>query len=194
MTAAKYIKFLFVSLMTTISFMASAQTEISLTVDGNTMTATLVDNEATRELKALLEKGDITVRMSDYGGFEKVGILPQSFPTSNAQIMTEPGDIMLYQGNNIVIFYGSNSWSYTRLGKIAGATASNLKKFLGSGDITLTLSLDSDLDAGIADVSNDNEKEEIIHDLKGNRITRKPLSPGVYVINGQKVIRRSTFD
>lgn len=192
MTAAKYIKFLFVSLMTAISFMASAQTEISLTVDGNTMTATLVDNEATRELKALLEKGDITVRMSDYGGFEKVGILPQSFPTSNAQITTEPGDIMLYQGNNIVIFYGSNSWSYTRLGKIAGATASNLKKFLGSGDITLTLSLDSD--SGIADVSNDNEKEERIHDLKGNRITRKPLSPGVYVINGQKVIRRSTFD
>lgn len=192
MTAAKYIKFLFVSLMTAISFMASAQTEISLTVDGNTMTATLVDNEATRELKALLEKGDITVRMSDYGGFEKVGILPQSFPTSNAQIMTEPGDIMLYHGNNMVIFYGSNSWSYTRLGKIAGATASDLKKFLGSGDITLTLSLDSD--SGIADISNDNEKEEIIHDLKGNRITRKPLSPGVYVINGQKVIRRSTFD
>ena len=68
------------------------------------MTATLTDNEATRELKELLEKGPVTIQMSDYGGFEKVGVLPQSFTTSNAQITTEPGDIMLYQGNNMDIY------------------------------------------------------------------------------------------
>ena len=174
--------------MTFISFMASSQTKVQLKVGGNSMTATLTDNDATRELTKLLEQGDITIRMSDYGGFEKVGALPQSFPTSNTQITTEPGDIMLYQGNNMVIFYGSNSWSYTRLGKIDGATASNLRQFLGNGDVTLTLSLESS--AGIEDVTADNYKEENVYDLNGRRITKKPLAPGAYIINGKKRIIR----
>ena len=174
--------------MTLISFMASSQTKVQLKVGGNSMTATLTDNEATRELTKLLEQGDITIRMSDYGGFEKVGALPQSFPTSNTRITTEPGDIMLYQGNNMVIFYGTNSWSYTRLGKIDGATASNLRQFLGNGDVTLTLSLESS--AGIEDETADNYKEEIVYDLNGHRITKKPLAPGAYIINGKKRIIR----
>ncbi len=70
--------------------------------------------------------------MSDYGGFEKVGTLPLSFTTSNSQISTAPGDIMLYQGNQMVIFYGTNSWSYTRLGKIDNATAESVSQFLGN--------------------------------------------------------------
>ena len=174
--------------MTMISFMAFSQTKVVLKVGGNTMTATLTDNEATRELTKLLGQGDITIRMSDYGGFEKVGALPQSFPISNTQITTVPGDIMLYQGNQMVIFYGSNSWSYTRLGKIDGATASNLRQFLGNGDITLTLSLESS--SGIENVTADATKEEIIYDLNGRRITKKPLAPGVYIINGRKTIVR----
>ena len=174
--------------MTMISFMASSQTKVLLKVGGNTMTATLTDNEATRELTKLLEHGDLTIRMSDYGGFEKVGALPQSLPTSNTQITTDPGDIMLYQGNQMVIFYGSNSWSYTRLGKIDGATTSNLRQFLGNGDITLTLSLDSS--AGMENVTGDAIKEEIIYDLNGSRITKKPLAPGIYIINGKKTIIR----
>ena len=174
--------------MTMISFMASSQTKVLLKVGGNTMTATLTDNGATRELTKLLEQGDITIRMSDYGGFEKVGALPQSLPTSNTQITTKPGDIMLYQGNQMVIFYGSNSWSYTRLGKIDGATTSNLRQFLGNGDVTLTLSLDSS--AGMENVTGDAIKEEIIYDLNGRRITKKPLAPGIYIINGKKTIIR----
>ena len=174
--------------MTIISFMASSQTKVLLKVGGNTMTATLTDNGATRELTKLLEQGDITIRMSDYGGFEKVGALPQSLPTSNTQITTKPGDIMLYQGNQMVIFYGSNSWSYTRLGKIDGATTSNLRQFLGNGDVTLTLSLDSS--AGMENVTGDAIKEEIIYDLNGRRITKKPLAPGIYIINGKKTIIR----
>ena len=174
--------------MTMISFMASSQTKIVLKVGGNTMTATLTDNEATRELAKLLEQGDMTIRMSEYGGFEKVGALPQSLPTSNTQITTVPGDIMLYQGNQMVIFYGSNSWSYTRLGKIDGATASNLRQFLGNGDITLTLSLESS--SGIENVTADGNKEEIVYDLNGRRITKKPLAPGIYIINGKKRIIR----
>ena len=172
--------------MTMISFMASSQTKVLLKVGGNTMTATLTDNEATRELTKLLEHGDITIHMSDYGGFEKVGALPQFLPTSNTQITTVPGDIMLYQGNQMVIFYGSNSWSYTRLGKIDEATASNLRQFLGNGDITLTLSLESSTGIDVATV--DANKEEIIYDLNGRRITKKPLAPGIYIINGKKTI------
>ena len=174
--------------MTLISFMASSQTKVLLKVGGNTMTATLTDNEATRELTKLLEHGDITIRMSDYGGFEKVGALPQSLPTSNTQITTVPGDIMLYQGNQMVIFYGSNSWSYTRLGMIDEATASNIKQFLGNSDVTLTLSLESS--TGINDVTADGDKEEIVYDLNGHRITKKPLAPGIYIINGKKRIIR----
>ncbi|MBD5373442.1 MAG: hypothetical protein HDR75_08915 [Bacteroides sp.] len=181
-------KTIFIALMTMISFMASAQTKVLLKVGGNTMTATLTDNEATRELTKLLEQGDIAIRMSDYGGFEKVGALPQSLPTSNTQITTEPGDIMLYQGNQMVIFYGSNSWSYTRLGKIDGATESNLRQFLGNGDIVLTLSLESSTE--IEDVTADANKEQIVYDLNGRRITKKPLAPGVYIINGKKRIIR----
>ena len=124
-----------------ISFMASSQTKVLLKIGENTMTALLIDNEATRELMKLLEQGDITIRMSDYGGFEKVGALPQSLPTSNTQITTMPGDIMLYQGDQLVIFYGSNSWRYTPIGKIDGANVSNLRRFLGNGGITLTISL-----------------------------------------------------
>ena len=174
--------------MTMISFMASSQTKVLLKIGGNSMTATLTDNEATRELAKLLEQGNITIGMSDYGGFEKVGALPQSLPTSNTQITTEPGDIMLYQGNQMVIFYGSNSWSYTRLGKIDGATVSNLRQFLGNGDITLTLSLE--FSAGIEDVTANANKEEVIYDLNGRRITKKSLAPGIYIINGKKTIVR----
>ena len=181
-------KTIFIALMTMISFMASSQTKVLLKVGENTMTATLTDNEATRELTKLLEHGDIIIRMSDYGGFEKVGALPQSFPTSNTQITTVPGDIMLYQGNQMVIFYGSNSWNYTRLGKIDGATMSNLLQFLGNGDITLTLSLESS--TGIDVVTSDTNKEAIIYDLNGRRITNKPLAPGIYIINGKKTIVR----
>ena len=181
-------KIIFIALMTMISFMASSQTKVLLKVGGNSMTAILTDNEATRELAKLLEQGDMTIHMSEYGGFEKVGALPQSLPTSNTQITTEPGDIMLYQGNQMVIFYGSNSWSYTRLGKIDGATASNLRQFLGNGDVTLTLSLESSV--GIENVTSDANKEEAVYDLNGRRITKKPLAPGAYIINGKKRIIR----
>lgn len=179
-------KIVLIAIMTLISTMAYSQTKIFLTVGENTMTATLADNDATRELKELLAKGAVTIQMSDYGGFEKVGALPQSFTTSNSQITAEPGDIMLYQGNNMVIFYGSNSWSYTRLGMIEGATVSNLKQFLGSGTISLTISLAPA--AGIANVSADRIAEDIIYDLNGNRITNKPLIPGIYIVNGKKTL------
>lgn len=109
---------------------------IEITVNGKTFSATLNDNEAAREFAGMLP---LTLEMSDYSGFEKVGSLGTSLPTDNSQTTTQSGDIVLYNGNQIVIFYGSNSWSYTRLGKVDDL--SGWKDALGSGDVTVTFSL-----------------------------------------------------
>lgn len=166
--------------------MASAQTKVTLSVDGRTATATLADNAACRELAALLEKGPVSISMSDYGGFEKVGALPQAFTTSNSQISTIPGDIMLYQGNQMVIFYGTNSWSYTRLGKIDNATAESVRQFLGDGNITLTISLQSQ--SRINEITADQIATDKVYDLSGQMVSSRPLPQGIYIINGKKAL------
>ena len=78
--------------------------------------------------------------MSPYGGFEQVGSLGTSLPRNDVQTVTEAGDIVLYSGSNIVVFYGSNSWAYTRLGKITGLSQEELEELLGTGDISITVS------------------------------------------------------
>ena len=105
------------------------------------LTATLVDNSSATAFYELLKKGPLTVDMHDYGNFEKVGSLGTSLPRSDSQTATEAGDIMLYQGNQITIFYNNNSWSYTRLGKVDGVTQAELKKILGKGDVTAVFSV-----------------------------------------------------
>ena len=102
-------------------------------------TATLANNAAADALTAMMEEAPVTLQMRDYAGFEKVGALGASLPTSDSQTTTDAGDIVLYQGDQIVIFYGSNSWSYTRLGKIDDLTG--WEEALGSGDVTVTFSL-----------------------------------------------------
>ncbi|MCM1520289.1 MAG: cyclophilin-like fold protein [Lachnoclostridium sp.] len=166
--------------------MASAQTRVTLSVDGRTATATLDDNAACRELVALLEKEPVSITMSDYGGFEKVGALPQSFTTSDTDISTVPGDIMLYQGNQMVIFYGTNSWDYTPLGKIDNATAESVRQFLGNGKITLTISLTSQ--SGIDEIATDQVATDKVYDLNGRIVTTRHLNQGVYIINGKKTM------
>ena len=101
------------------------------------------DNAATRALVAALREASISYEADDYGGFEKVGALGRSLPTSTTQITTQPGDVILYSGNQIVLFYGSNSWSYTRIGKMEYGSLDELKSFLkaGQGKINVTLSL-----------------------------------------------------
>ena len=117
--------------------------KIQLTISGTTLTVLIEDNVATRALVAALREGSITYTARDYGGFEKVGALGRSLPTSDTDITTQAGDVILYNGDNIVLFYGSNSWSYTRLGKIQYKTLDELKSFLkaGGGNISVTLSL-----------------------------------------------------
>ena len=116
---------------------------IKLTIrGGETFTATLVDNSSTRALKEQLAKGDITVEMEDYADMEKVGSLGISLPRNDRRTTTGPGDLILYQGHNLVIYYDTNSWNFTRLGKIDNVDGAQLKSALGEGGVTVTLSLD----------------------------------------------------
>ena len=110
-----------------------------LTVEGTTFPATFADNQGAEALADLLTDAPLTLSLEDYGGFEKVGSLGQSLPTSNTHITTQSGDIVLYQGKQIVLFYGSNAWSYTRLGQVTDLTG--WQEALGHGDVTVTLSL-----------------------------------------------------
>ncbi len=107
----------------------------------HTLTVKLADNSSAKALLELLKAGDITVEAHDYGGFEKVGALGTELPTNDEHITTEPGDVILYQGDQITVYYDTNSWSFTRLGKVQGVTAEELKAILGDGDVTMVLSL-----------------------------------------------------
>ena len=111
---------------------------IQITSDGgsHTLAATLADNSSAMAFYELLEKGPVTIKMTDYGNFEKVGPLGTKLPRNDTQITTQAGDIILYQGNQITIYYDTNSWNFTRLGKVDGVTQAELKKILGKGDVT----------------------------------------------------------
>ncbi len=166
--------------------MAKPNTRIYLTIGGKTITATLEDNEAARTLSSRLGNAPITIDMADYGGFEKVGELPWPLPAADFHTTAHPGDIMLYRGRDIVIFYGNNSWDYTPLGKIDNTAASDLRGFLGNGNVRLTISIDES--SGIERTRPDDLSGEIVYDLNGNRINHRPLTPGTYIINGKKTI------
>ena len=114
--------------------------KITLQIGESSFTATLESNDAVDTFVDMLREEPVVIQMSDYSGFEKVGSLGTNLPTSNSQTTTSAGDIVLYNGNQIVIFYGSNTWSYTRLGKIDDL--SGWEDALGSGDVTVTFSLE----------------------------------------------------
>lgn len=115
--------------------------KLKISVNGTELTATLEDNSSAQALAALLKQGNITVDMNDYGNFEKVGNLPQSLPKNDEKITTVPGDIILYQGNKITIYYAENTWDFTKLGHINNITQKELKTLLGDGDVTVSLSI-----------------------------------------------------
>ena len=115
-------------------------TIVEVRVGDNTLDMILEENESTEELTKLLENGDIVMPASNYGGFEKVCKLGTSITSNDEQITTESGDVMLYQGNQIVIFYDSNSWAYTRIGRIE-APQDILENVLSGNDSEVTLHL-----------------------------------------------------
>ena len=112
---------------------------MKIIIGNRELTATLVQNSSTEALRELLRAGHITINMRDYGNMEKVGSLGRSLPTNDERITTEPGDLILYQENQFVIYYAPNTWSFTRLGKINGVTQAELINILGEGNVTVIL-------------------------------------------------------
>lgn len=119
---------------------ADAEMKMKVEAEGSTFTATLEDNEAAAALVEMMEEEPVIIEMDDYSGFEKVGSLGTNLPASNSRMTTRPGDIVLYNGSQIVMFYGSNSWSYTKLAEIDDLTG--WAEALGSGSVTVTLSME----------------------------------------------------
>ena len=103
------------------------------------------DNQAVERLRDMAKDGDITIQMSMYGGFEQVGSIGQSLPRDDKQTTTSSGDIVLYSGNQMVVFYGSNSWSYTRLGHISDKDEAEMADLLSQGDVTITISTEDNV-------------------------------------------------
>ena len=166
--------------------MGKSENKINITIDGQSMLATLVDNVATKALAEKLANGPVTITMNSYGGFEKVGGLPWSLPSDDTQITTKPGDIMLYMGNNIVIFYGQNSWSYTRLGVLETSVPSEISNFVCTGSKQVTIYLENSV--GVANITIDTYTKDQVFAINGTEVTQRPLSPGIYIVNNKKVI------
>ena len=114
--------------------------ELILSIGDKNIPVEWENNESVDALKDLAGSG-MQINMSMYGGFEQVGRLGTSLPENDSQLTTSPGDIVLYSGDQIVIFYGSNSWAYTRLGKITGLNEQELKDTFGNGDVKIGLSV-----------------------------------------------------
>ena len=112
--------------------------KLKIRVNDTTFTATLEENFSAKALAEFLQQGEMTLDMHDYGNFEKVADLPKSFPRNDKQIDTDAGDIILYQGNSITIYYDKNSWNFTRLAHIDNVNKKRLKEFLGKGNVTAT--------------------------------------------------------
>lgn len=130
----------------------SDEASLLLTINGTSVEVKWEDNASVRALRELAAQKPVTIQMSPYGGFEQVGALGASLPRQDAQMTTDAGDIALYQGNQIVIFYGSNSWAYTRLGHIGNLNRQELQNLLGGNGVTAVFSL-SDSDAAVSDAS-----------------------------------------
>ncbi len=109
-------------------------------IDDTEVSVEWEDNQSVNALIDLAKTEPLKIKMSMYGDFEQVGPLGTSLPRSDRQTTTVAGDIVLYSGNQIVVFYGSNSWAYTRLGRITDKTAAQMADLLGKGSVTITIS------------------------------------------------------
>ena len=175
-------RLVYLILNTLVATIISCNTIFSDDIRGNDMTL-LIDNvavevdwennDSVRELCEKVKVNTITINANRYGGFEQVGSLGQNIKSNNVQMTTEPGDIVLYNGSNIVIFFGSNSWSYTKLGKIKNKNLNELKQLLDKGSVVFTLK--SDIGSNI----NTNEGATKVSFDLGNK--RVKLNSGYYM-------------
>jgi hypothetical protein len=162
-------------------------TKMYITIDGRTEAVTLTNNSATQALVAKLQEASVTVTLNSSGGFEIWGALGFSLPTSNEQINAQPGDIVLYNGSNICMFYGTNSWNYTLLGKIDGLSESELRTFLKAGESNISVTLSLSNTTGISQVKADGSKSKA-YTLSGTlaQVGHK----GIIIKNGKVAIKR----
>ena len=135
--------------------------KLYLTIGGITKTATLVSNSSTEALVAQLQKGNITYEAHDYGSFEKVGALGYTFPENNEQINTVPGDLILYQGSNLCIYYDTNSWNFTRIGKLDNMTQADIKTWVDAGGDNVSVTLSISQSTGISQIQSDKMKSKV---------------------------------
>ena len=167
--------------------MAQTMTEkLYITIGGVTKTATLVDNAGTQELVTRLQQDPVTVTLNSSGGFEIWGAMGFSLTTSNQQVNAQPGDIVLYNGSNICIFYGTNSWSYTRLGHIDGLSESELRTFLHAGESNISVTLSVENTTGIRQIKADMTWSRA-YTLQGT--IAQAGYKGIAIQNGKKTIR-----
>lgn len=115
--------------------------ELIMKIDGTEVSVAWENNESVDAIRELAASGGLEINMSMYGGFEQVGSIGQSIPRSDEQTTTKAGDIVLYSGNQVVVFYGSNSWAYTRLGRITGKTEQELAEMLGKKNVVLSFEI-----------------------------------------------------
>lgn len=162
---------------------------MNITINGKTVSCQLVENSSTRALLAQLEKGDITYEADDYGNFEKVGYIGFNLPQNNESITTTAGDVILYQGNNICLYYGSNSWSFTRLGKIEGMNKDEIKAFLNAGGGSVKVTLSAAAATGIKQTLADQKAPDGKYSLGGRMLKQTP-NKGVYIENGKKIVKK----
>ena len=108
----------------------------------NAFTVDLEDNSSAEAFFEKINGDGLTVDMHDYGGFEKVGDLPWELPVNDEEITTEPGDLILYQGNKITVYYDENKWNFTKLGRLNATTDEIKEVFGGKENITAEFFLD----------------------------------------------------
>ncbi len=125
----------------------ATEMKLKIQIGDTAFTATLAENSSVDALKELMADGPLTLHMSDYANMEKGADLGVTLPQNNEQMHTQAGDIILYQGKTLVIYYDTNSWSLTPIGKIDHVDAENLRAALGDGEVTVTLSLESQTQA-----------------------------------------------
>ncbi|QUO31680.1 hypothetical protein KFE17_12670 [Faecalicatena sp. Marseille-Q4148] len=122
--------------------MKKTTTKMKLEVGNYVFTAALEENSSVDALKELLAAGPLTLTMTDYAGMEKGADLGMVLPQNNVQMNTQAGDIILYQGRTFVIYYDTNSWSLTPIGKIENVDAVALRQALGTGNVSVTISIE----------------------------------------------------
>lgn len=162
-----------------------AQTFLTMIIGTTPVQLALDNNVATAALLQHLQQGDATIAASRYGGFEQVGRLPWSLPTTHRQMTTQAGDVVLYNDNQLVIFFGSNSWSYTRLGRIVGLNAAQLRTLLNVERCDIRLSL---VPSAIKEMKTETTAVPLAYLLSEQRAGADHR--GIVVEGGRKFIKR----